>query len=77
MKALICIVLLAFITSCSEPGQKYLVEITKSTPMAGSSYCSYDIISVEGVTLPKNSIVATCGKYSVFERITIEINDLN
>ena len=78
VRTLISIVLLAVVTGCSEPGQKYLVEITKSTPMAGSSYCSYDIKPVDDtITLPKNSIVATCGKYSVFERITIEINDLN
>jgi hypothetical protein len=78
MRALTVFLLIALMVGCSEPGPKYLVEITKSTPIAGSTYCSYDIIPVDGsITLPKNSIVATCGKYTVFERITIEINDLN
>jgi hypothetical protein len=76
MKTLIGIVFLAIVVSCSEPGHKYLVKITKTDAIAGSIYCSYDIESLENVVLPKDHIVDICNKYQVGDQVSIEINDL-
>jgi len=73
------VIALLAVASCDDPGIKYKVRIlTKGKSLAkyGSPYCAYTFESVDGIVLPRYSLVDYCNKYDSLQVLEIEINDL-
>lgn len=71
------IILMLASTRCSEPGQKYKIEITSITPPkpGGSPYCIYHFKTLVTLIPPRPQFLDDCGKYKVGDIISIEMND--
>lgn len=75
---LLLLVLIAIVSiSCSEPGQKYKIEITSINPpkLGGSPYCTYHFKTLVTLIPPRPYFLDDCGKYKVGDVISIEMND--